>query len=269
MKTSSILCIIFTITCVYMYYMYYTTQQWLITVPKVIHKVYLEHSLTIPKPLPKPIQDAHYTWKRMNPEYTVKYYSGKDCQDYLLKHFGKRHLKAFRKLKPYAYKCDFVRYCILYNEGGVYTDWKTVCLAPLRELIRKKNTKWISAWDKGAPDMMNGFFVTPPKNQILKTAIDLCLYNIENNVYGSSSLAPTGPQLLGKAFATHYPQYEAPKTIDEDGIQLGTVYVLGATYQFNNKAYITVKCDECVKSQEWDKGNNYSRMWTNKEIYNN
>ena len=37
----------------------------LTSVPKVIHKVYIEHSMTIKKPLPKPIQEAHDSWKIM------------------------------------------------------------------------------------------------------------------------------------------------------------------------------------------------------------
>lgn len=234
-------------------------------VPKVIHKVYIEHSMTIPTELPKPIQEAHNTWTKMNPKYTMKYYSGHDCEHYALKYFGERHLKAFRKLKPYSYKCDLIRFMILYNEGGVYTDWKTVCLTPLNKLIRE-NTKWISAWDTKPGRMLTGFFVTPPKNPILKTAIDMCLYNIDNNIYGSSPLEPTGPILLGKAFSTHYPQYEPHKIINEDGIQLGIFKV--PIVRFNNIPYLQTKCDNCDQSQNWDKGNNYNTLWTNKDVYN-
>jgi mannosyltransferase OCH1-like enzyme len=237
----------------------------LTSVPKVIHKVYIEHSMTIPKPLPPPIQEAHDSWKIMNPEYTIKYYSGKDCENYLSKHFGQRHLKAFRKLKPYSYKCDFIRFSILYIEGGVYTDWKTVCHIPLKELIRK-DTKWISSWDVVRPNMWTGFFVTPPKNPILKTAIDMCLYNIENNIYGSWCLEPTGPKLFGKAFSYHYPQYEHNKEVDENGIQLGLF--IPRNIVFKDKVYLQSKCDQCGQTQDWDKGNNYVKMWMNKDIYN-
>ena len=237
----------------------------LTSVPKVIHKVYIEHSMTIPKPLPKPIQEARDSWKIMNPEYTIKYYSGKDCEDYLWKHFGQRHLKAFRKLKPYALKSDLFRYCLLYIEGGVYTDWKTVCHIPLRELIRK-DTKWISIWDIVRPNMWNGFFVTPPKNPILKTAIDMCLYNIENNIYGTQCLEPTGPKLFGTAFVHHYPQYKHFKEVDENGIQLGLFKPTNIV--FKDKVNLQSKCDQCGQTQDWDKGNNYVKMWMNKDIYN-
>lgn len=234
-------------------------------VPKVIYKVYIEHSMTIPNPLPKPIQGVHDSWKIMNPEYTFKYYNGNDCERYLLKHFGQRHLKAFRKLKPYSYKCDFIRYCILYNEGGVYTDWKTMCLIPLRELVRN-DTKWISNWDLVSPYMLTGFFVTPPQNPILKTTIDMCLNNIENNIHGTTCLDPTGPALLGKAFALHYPQYEHNKQVDENGIQLGLFQPTNII--FNDKVYLQSKGDKCGQTSDWDKGNNYSLMWMNNDIYN-
>ena len=33
------------------------------SIPKVIHKVYIEHSMTIPSSLPDDIKNAHNTWK--------------------------------------------------------------------------------------------------------------------------------------------------------------------------------------------------------------
>ena len=235
------------------------------SIPKVIHKVYIEHSMTIPSSLPDDIKNAHNTWKVKNPGYKIKYYGGKDCEKYLLKHFGKRHLHAFRKLKPYSYKCDFFRFCVVYKEGGVYSDWKTVCHQPLDSLITS-NTKWISSWDVVRPNMVTGFFVCAPKNKVLKTAIDMCLYNIENNVYGSWCLEPTGPTLFGNAFSKHYPRYKHGTPVNENGILLGTFSP--TKIFFKNTMYLESKCATCGQTQDWDKGNNYVKMWLNRDIYN-
>lgn len=234
-------------------------------IPKVIHKVYIEHSMNLPNSLPFEIKKAHDSWRHMNPGYKIKTYGGNDCEKYLLKHFGKRHVDAFMKLKPYSYKCDFIRFAIIYNEGGIYTDWKTVCHKPIDHMILTDDTKWISSWDVVRSNMWTGFFVSAPKSPILKTAIDMCLYNIENNVFGKSCLEPTGPVLFGNAFLKHYPKYEFGKQINENGIILGEFKP--TNIYFNNDLYLQSKCNECSQTQDWDKGNNYVKMWMHRDIY--
>ena len=56
-------------------------------IPKVIHKVYIQHDGKIPKNLNKNIIDAHNSWKKMNPEYEIKFWSLDDCREYLVKIF--------------------------------------------------------------------------------------------------------------------------------------------------------------------------------------
>jgi mannosyltransferase OCH1-like enzyme len=249
-------------------------------IPKVIHRVYIDFTMHIPKILSNEIQVAHNTWKTLNPGYRIKYYSGHDCEQYLLKHFGERHLDAFKKVNAFAYKCDLFRYCLLYNEGGIYTDWKTVCIKPIKSLL-KRDTIWASGWDHSGPEvqpyMWNGFICSQPKSPILRTAIDMCLYNIENNVYGTTCLEPTGPKLLGKAFLKHYPQYGGrhSELIDENSIIIGRGVRLPSLSQakapkhlyFNPDFHVLIKCETCGQTQYWKNGNSYNTMWNNKEIY--
>lgn len=231
-------------------------------IPKIIHKVFIQHSMQLPRNVSEPIKNAHLSWEQQNPEYEIKYYSGTDCELYLQKYFSDRHYKAYKKLKPYAYKVDFFRYCLMYHEGGVYTDWKMVCLYPLHNL---RNKKWVSSWDVGENNMLNGFFMTYSKNPILHTAIEMCLHNIENNLYGNWCLDVTGPKLLGQAFSQHYPQIEFGKPYNKDGILLGTFSP--PNIFINNKLFLKSKCEHCNHTQEWEHGNNYIKMWLNKDIY--
>jgi mannosyltransferase OCH1-like enzyme len=235
-------------------------------IPKVIHKIYIEHSMKLPETFPSEIQGAHDSWKRLNPDYKIRYYDGTSCIHYLSKHFHPRFVRAFEKLKPYSYKCDFMRYCILYIDGGVYTDWKMVCHKPLDQLIHK-NTKWVTAWDVGPKNMLNGFIACPPKAPIIRKAIELCLYNIENDIYGNGALYPTGPTLLGRAFKHTYPNYPSNKQTDGEDTDIILGYLKSRKLFFNDIRFFDSKCEMCSKSQDWINGNNYALMWKNSNVY--
>ena len=56
------------------------------------------------------------------------------------------------------------------------------------------------------------------------------------------------------------------KEVDENGIQLGLFKPTNIV--FKNKVHLQSKCDQCGQTQDWDKGNNYVKMWMNKDIYN-
>lgn len=233
-------------------------------IPKVVHKIYIQDDMQIPSEIPKVIQEQHDNWKRLNPEYEHRFYSGKDCEQYLKTHFSERHLKTYLKLKPYSYKCDFMRYCIVYNEGGVYTDWKMECLKPLRTFI-KPETRWMSFWDLGEPAMWTGFFAAMPGSCVLKRAIDMCIYNTENNIYGRGTLYPTGPDVLGISFSKCYPQYKWRNQISTRDIRVGN-FILPSLW-FKQRPLMNWKCTHCEKGQDWENGNNYGEMWQRRDIY--
>jgi hypothetical protein len=64
-----------------------------------------------------------------------------------------------------------MRYCIVYNEGGWYSDWQQVLLVPLNDF---KNYSWVSCWDTTGEEntkngsMQNGFFGCSKNNELLK-----------------------------------------------------------------------------------------------------
>lgn len=67
------------------------------SIPKVIHKVFIDHSMKLDlNSLDNHTKEAHESWRTMNPNYTIKYYSGEDCRNYLKEHFGDKH-HSFRR----------------------------------------------------------------------------------------------------------------------------------------------------------------------------
>ena len=173
-------------------------------IPSVIHKVFITNTTKNEEESIKSNNSLN-SWKELNPGYTLKIWFIKDCINYLQKNFSQEHVDCFNKLKPYAYKCDFFRYCLLYNEGGWYTDWGQELLISLNE-INNNNYEWVScldnAWNYCEENkcMQNAFIGSEPKNIILKKTIEKCIDNINNNYYGTTSLDVTGPYLFGKIF---------------------------------------------------------------------
>ena len=96
-------------------------------IPKVINKVYIQHDGKMQDPIPY-IKEAHDSWIKLNPRYKLKLWNLEDCQEYLSNNFISHHLETFNCLQAYSAKVNFFRYCIIYNEGGWYSDWKEVCL---------------------------------------------------------------------------------------------------------------------------------------------
>ena len=54
--------------------------------------------------------------------FNLNYFDDDSCNDYIEKNFSKKIFQAYNLIKPQAYKADFWRYCILYLNGGIYSD---------------------------------------------------------------------------------------------------------------------------------------------------
>ena len=57
-----------------------------------------------------------------HPSHTHKIYSDEDLRCFINLRFDKEVIKAYDNLRPLAYKADLGRYCLLYENGGLYAD---------------------------------------------------------------------------------------------------------------------------------------------------
>jgi mannosyltransferase OCH1-like enzyme len=109
--------------------------------------------------------------------------------------------KAFDVLKPYAYKADLFRYCVINQLGGVYADVSVNKLKSFdtknREMVvfRDGNSDR-SSWKVG-----NGFFFSKPNNSILEECVAQIISNVANRYYGHDAHFPCGPSVFGRAVA--------------------------------------------------------------------
>lgn len=87
-------------------------------VPKIIHKLAPEKEKWNPL-----WHQCDESWKKHFPEneYVYKYYNDTDIDNYVKEHFP-QYLDFYNNLPFHIIKIDFVRFCILYREGGIYAD---------------------------------------------------------------------------------------------------------------------------------------------------
>lgn len=111
-------------------------------------------------------------------DYNVYQYNIEDCRQYLLKHFGQNYLNAFDVLYVESFKCDFWKYAVLYNEGGIFMN-KNVPTTFLDYI--KPTDSFVGIVDNN--NLVNcgislDFIACTPKNPIIKLALDISFNNI-------------------------------------------------------------------------------------------
>jgi len=236
-------------------------------IPKIIHKIYIENSKTIPINKITEFKEAHESWKTFNPDYEIRYWSWEDCENYLIENFDERYIKVFNKLKPYAYKGDFFKFCVIFKEGGWISDWKQETYILLDSIIGEYD--FIFFHDYGIPELNSrghitvGLFGSIKNNPIIKLTIDQILFNVENNIYGTHPLDPTGPYNFGKVLQVFL---DDPNSEDSLDMLYGTYQ--SNFYSLNDKVIVKHKADNNIYNQDWENGNNYTDMWYKQNIYN-
>ena len=206
----------------------------------------------------------------MNPEYKIKYWSLDDCREYLQNNFPSNYLETFDCIQAYSGKCNFFRYCIIYNEGGWYSDWKQICLVDNLLNNISHSSRFVYFYDKGIPHtinnscVQNAFFGTIPKHPILQNAIKFVIENVKNKYYGDCPLDTTGVCVFGKAIKEYNKKYNKIESQGEFNHKLAKG---GQFYHKKLGKIIQHKCDKCGEGQSWKNGNNYNTLWDQRKYY--
>ena len=100
-------------------------------IPKIIYKTGIDDYKNIHEDVYNVFQETI----NLNPEFKIKYYSDKDSRDFIKNNFESEILLTYDKLIPGAYKADLFRYCILYKNGGIYSDLTQRFTMPFNKLI--------------------------------------------------------------------------------------------------------------------------------------
>ena len=193
------------------------------------------------------------------PNYSYRLYRNKDIEKILKENFEPSVFEAYQNFKPYSFKADLAKYCLLYLYGGIYYDLLINIIRP----IKSSQPILFSS----EPDIENGrIFINPgvmsfpmKKHPILNLAIKEVVKNVQTKNYGEHPLDVSGPGVLAKVY---YP----------------CDIILGTTLQIDKDRFGVIKRKKIFKykdkkdsgdiSSKFTGVNNYAKMWFDNDVFN-
>jgi hypothetical protein len=222
------------------------------------------------KELPIKMQENVDRMKKVNPEFNIQLYDDNDCRKFIKKHFSKDILTAFDTLKPGAYKADLWRLCILYINGGIYSDIKFNCINNFKFIALTEKEHFIldrpGYWKEGNIGLHNAILVAKSKNILFLRCINKISENVKNKNYDYSELYPTGPGLLGEEYVKMLKENES--TIESELNKLDLCLEENEQIIFNNVPILKTNYKEYRDEQKlFAKTQTYWDIYNLKQIY--
>ena len=182
-------------------------------IPKIIYKTGIDDYRNIHED----VYNVFSETIKLNPGFKINYYSDKDSRDFIKNNFESEILLTYDKLIPGAYKADLFRYCILYKNGGIYSDLTQRFTIPFNKLIdlEKDNlylVKDIEHYKINGDGYSKGiqisFMASRPGNEIFLKAVKQIVKNVNDKFYGDNPLHPTGPTLFYNILQDYKGEYK-------------------------------------------------------------
>lgn len=224
----------------------------------MIHQVVLSDYSFLDINLPDATKTIHY----YSNNAVYKIWHKEIIEKFLKENFDKSVFNAYESIKPYSYKVDLVKYCLLYVYGGWYIDLTNRFVTNIPDLLDTDLLLFYDIPGIAEDAIQTSFMYGKAGNEVFKKAIDICIENIQNKFYGKTWHYPTGPAVAGKALV-------------ECGIKDN--YILGNFIPNNEDSFDFTMPDGTIIAKYKNKNlggnpgiigsNHYAEMWTNKDIY--
>ena len=201
-------------------------------------------------------------------EHTI--YNKETLRQFIADNYDLDVLWAYDSLRPYSYKADLGRFCLLNKLGGWYFDIAIRAVNPValsdrieflafRDIQRFSYTSWACA---------TTVLHSKPNNPALVTAIEMIVKNCHEQYYGITPLCPTGPTLLGAALAANG---------GNANHVFGDYLELTPTHEQKNRAFVLPDGTIMAWSKPSGGGdltgvgakgvNNYNELWHARKVY--
>jgi hypothetical protein len=93
-------------------------------IPRNLIRFWHDHS-----ELPEDVAACMSTWERLvNHGFVVRTFDDASARRYIRDRYGTREAAAFNRCPHPAMRCDYLRLCVLFSEGGLYVDCDDVLL---------------------------------------------------------------------------------------------------------------------------------------------
>lgn len=184
--------------------------------------------------------------------------------DFLDENYGTYILNAFHKIKPFAFKANLARYCILNHFGGLYADLSVGKVKPFEAsnldmiVFRDGNS------DKTSWKVMNAFFFSKPNSLVLQDSIEEIMSNVRRKFYGHDPHFIGGPSVFGRSVAKY-------------GLDCNLLVGQYYWHRYRRNKYLLPSNNVVARGKVGGKflggisgvvgGNNYNEMWKERNVY--
>jgi mannosyltransferase OCH1-like enzyme len=169
--------------------------------PKIIHQTYKDENI------PSHWEKSQYMWKKLHPEYEYMFWTDKGIRSYIKQNYPD-FLKLHDSYKYNIQRADMIRYFILYDFGGIYSD---LDIYPIKN-IEPYLTEDISDADvllvnsgNISSCLTNSFMISKKKAPVWKAVHQqlkqkIPFYAVLKHL---TVMYSTGPMMLTKVFSKH------------------------------------------------------------------
>lgn len=264
----------------------------------IIHQIFITDDNVLPKELPTYMKICVEQIKKIYPECEYRLYSGEEIEEIIKNNFPGEVYWAYKKLRPYACKCDLARACLLYLYGGLYVDISILFVDKISTL-----DKWdffafrdrpYSSWRFWS--VMNSImYAKNPKCGVVEKIINRIIKHCKLSYYGQCPIDVTATTVLGRSImeesddvdnnkiATLGQLYDITKEQKKEFLEkykdifykhkdfynINSAFFMDASpiSEYKVVAFYKPGPGGNLDSLGYKKVNNYIEMWHNKKIY--
>lgn len=244
-----------------------------------LHQILIVDGFGMPAQVSQIVEERTEQFKKSYPSAKYTLWSGEMLREFIGAHFGKKVLWAFDTLKPYAFKSDLARYCLLHAFGGLYSDLSLMHFEPwqIKREFAIAGYLEINSEQYVPYSVSNSLMWSEPSHPTFELAINRIVMHCETRSYGRIAIDPTGPSMLGWAWlTTHVAQWKNGEALTQG---LGVVDVIwrdgiGVDLKFfptgmANAAVAQrpIRLPGDARYLEVSGTNSYRDMWHKRDIY--
>lgn len=238
-------------------------------IPKLVYRT--SYSRELPR---IQVSNCHQKWCNLNPDYTMIWFDEKEQQTFMHKYFQGEVERAYRCLRPGAFKCDLWRLCVLYQFGGIYIDAYSTPEVSFAVMLKYcEDYSFISVLDDrlSFSGIHNGVIMATKGHPFLKAGIDDIVRNVQRRYYGFSWFCPTGPISLSNAIR----KCTGKTTPHQEGDN-GSYYLFTLRRSLNQNVYDKTTLILRKKFSFWfhtlqrlQSKSDYATLWKQRRVYEN
>ena len=133
-------------------------------IPKIIHIKYDN--------LDKVPRSVWENLKNVANGYDIRIYNEENTIDYLLENFGKLFVNIYKRIYRIEHKNDLFRYCVLFNDGGIFLDIKTYPKVSFSKIFDHITNNRLYTTLGNRPHINESILATYKQNIFIKTLIE-------------------------------------------------------------------------------------------------